>query len=114
MRALIRSLVEGISPVIHECADGESALELYARMRPDWVLMDVKLGGMDGIAATRAIRRSDPVARIIVVTEHREAAYRQAAVAAGATWFLLKEDLLQLPGLLTAAAPRSGDRGEPA
>jgi CheY-like chemotaxis protein len=112
MRALIRSLVEGVGSVVHECADGESAVAYCARQHPDLVLMDVKLAGMDGIAATRAIRRSDPGARIIIVTEQRDEAYRRAATAAGARGFLLKENLLELPALLTeasAAAPEAGD-----
>ena len=105
MRALIRSLVEGVSSAVHECADGETAVELYARLHPDWVLMDVKMGGMDGIAATRAIRKSDPAARIIIVTEHREDEYVRAAGAAGASGFVGKENLLLLPGLLAGGAP---------
>jgi CheY-like chemotaxis protein len=100
MRAFIRSLVEGMCSVVHECADGESAVELYARVHPDWVLMDIRMGGMDGIAATRAIRRSDPEARIIIVTEHPEDEYAEAAGAAGASGFVGKENLLALPQLL--------------
>jgi CheY-like chemotaxis protein len=112
MRALIRSLVEGPGSAVHECADGEGAVDLYARLRPDWVLMDIGLGGMDGIAATQAIRRSDPTARIIIVTERRDDEVRRAAVAAGASGFVLKEDLLELPALLAgAAAPSSGPGG---
>jgi CheY-like chemotaxis protein len=100
MRALIRSLVTDVSSAVHECADGETALELYQRVRPDLVLMDVQMAGMDGIAATRALRRSDPNARIIIVTEHSEAQYRSAAAAAGASGFVLKDDLLALPRLV--------------
>jgi CheY-like chemotaxis protein len=100
MRALIRSLVEGVSSAVHECADGETAVELYGRLHPDWVLMDVKMGGMDGIAATQAIRRSDPEARIIIVTECLEDEYARAASAVGASGFVGKENLLALPGLL--------------
>ena len=106
MRVLIRSLVADVSSAVHECASGESALDLYERIRPDWVLMDVTMGGMDGIAATRALRRSDPEARIIIVTEHHEDEYRRAAAAAGASGFILKNDLLDLPRLLAEAPPR--------
>jgi len=106
MRALIRSLVEGVSSAVHECADGESALGLYARIHPDWVLMDVRMGGMDGIAATRAIRQSDPLARVIIVTEHQEEHYRRAAAAAGAEGFVLKDHLLDLPHLLADGPAR--------
>ena len=101
MRALIRSLVQDVGAV-HECGDGETAVELYARIHPDWVLMDIRLGEMDGIAATRAIRRLDPDARVIIVTEHEEQEYRGAAEAAGACGFVLKGNLLALPGLLAA------------
>lgn len=108
MRALIRSLVEEVTPVIHEFDDAESALDAYARIRPDWVLMDIELDGMDGIAGTRAIRRMDPEARVIIVTGHGEEPYRRAASEAGASAFVLKEDLLDLPPLLATSAPEPG------
>lgn len=102
MRTLIRSLVESVAPTVHECADGETAVDLYARLRPDAVLMDINLGGMDGIAATRAIRDADPDARVIIVTEHGDEEYRRAALAAGASDFVLKQDLRELPALLAS------------
>lgn len=112
MRTLIRSLVEPSSRAVHECENGERAVELYARLRPDWVLMDIEMGGMDGIAmggmdgiaATRAIRRSDPHARVIIITEHGEERYRRAAREAGASGFLLKDNLLELPRMLAPSA----------
>jgi CheY-like chemotaxis protein len=115
MLALIRSLVAGVSSAIHECTDGESALALYDRIRPDWVLMDIKMRGIDGIAATRALRHADPRARVVIVTEHREEQYQRAALAAGAAGFVLKDDLSGLPRLLVeepAAEPR-GERPGP-
>ena len=105
MRALIRSLVEPIGPVVHECDTGESAVEAYARLRPACVLMDIQMGAMDGIAATRAIRRSDPHARVIIITDHGDERYRRAAHAAGACGFVLKENLWELPALL-AGSPK--------
>ncbi|HEX6307192.1 MAG TPA: response regulator transcription factor [Longimicrobiales bacterium] len=102
MRALIRSLIQDVAPVIHECDDGPSAVEAYPRIRPDWVLMDIELRGMDGIAATRAIRLLDSAARVVMVTGHGSDQYRRAASDAGASAFVLKEDLLGLPVLLEA------------
>jgi CheY-like chemotaxis protein len=101
MRALIRSVVEETGPVVYECADGDAAVDLYAQLRPDIVLMDLKMGRMDGLAATRAIRRSDPAARIVIVTEMADERSRAAAADAGATGFVPKQDLLALPALLT-------------
>lgn len=100
MRSLIRSLVEEITPVVRECDDGQAAMEAYVGFRPDCVLMDIKMAGMDGIAATRRLRDVDPAAKVIIVTGHGGDEYRVAAAAAGACGFLLKEDLLELPSLL--------------
>ena len=99
MRSLIRSLVEPLS-VVHECASGEAALECYSRVHPDCVLMDIQLGEMDGISTTRAILAQHPDARVIIVTEHQEPEYRRAAETAGASGFVLKQNLLALPQLL--------------
>ena len=104
MRALIRSLVQEVSPDVYECADGESAVDLYERVRPDWVLMDVKMAGMDGLSATRAIRKSDPAARVVIVTANTDEQSRADAMAAGASAFVAKHDLLQLPALLSRQA----------
>jgi CheY-like chemotaxis protein len=104
MRALIRSMVATPGATVHECASGESALALYERVHPDWVLMDIKMSGMDGIAATRAIRQADPQARVIIVTEYGDDRSRAAAMAAGATGFVLKQNLLDLPAMLGGRA----------
>jgi DNA-binding NarL/FixJ family response regulator len=100
MRAFIRSFVEEIATVIHECDTAQSAIDAYPLIRPDCVLMDIELDGMDGIAATRAIRLLDPHACVIMVTGHGDDEYRRAAADAGASGFVLKEDLLGLPQLL--------------
>ena len=104
MRTLIRSLVERPGVPVHECADAETALVLYEQLHPDWVLMDIKMRGLDGINASRTILSAHPAARIIIVTEHREEEYRHAARKAGASGFLLKEDLLTLPALMERLA----------
>jgi two-component system response regulator DesR len=93
---------------VYECADGETAVAMYGRVHPDWVLMDLKMAGMDGLAATRAIRRSDPAARVVIVTEMSDPQWRSAAAEAGAAAFVAKTDLLALPSLLTPGESPDG------
>ena len=107
MRLLIRSIVANVGADVVECDGGSEALAAYITHRPDWVLMDVEMAGMDGIRATHAITARFPDARIIIVTQHTDAGTRSAAVAAGATGFVSKENLIELRALLTQP-PGSG------
>lgn len=76
--------------VVAEAADGAQAVELFRQHRPDVTLMDLRLPGMGGVEATRAIRREFAAARIIVLTTYDgdEDIYR--ALQAGAQGYLLK------------------------
>ncbi|HXG64495.1 MAG TPA: response regulator transcription factor [Blastocatellia bacterium] len=101
MRLLIKSFVSDIAESVIECSDGAEALAAYREHQPDWVLMDIKMGQVDGIAATRQIRAIFPSARIMIVTDHDDARLRKAAWCAGAREYVLKEDLLVLRRILT-------------
>src|SRR5438552_2353134 len=104
MRSLIRSIVADLADSIEECGDGAEAQACYAAQQPDWVLMDLMMPQVNGLAATRQIMASDPAARIIIVTGHEGEALREAAENAGACAFVLKENLLDLPQLLMPEA----------
>lgn len=77
--------------VVAQTGDGAEAMTLYRRMRPDVVLMDLRLPGLGGVEATIAIRKEFPDARIIVLTtfDADEDIYR--AIQAGAKSYLLKD-----------------------
>jgi DNA-binding NarL/FixJ family response regulator len=77
--------------VVGEAADGREAIEATARLTPDVVLMDVRMPGLDGIEATRAIVAADPGSRIIILTTFDLDEYAFAGLAAGASGFLLKD-----------------------
>ena len=74
--------------VVGEAADGQGALNLVAKCRPDVVLMDARMPVMDGIQATTAIKHRWPLIRVVVLTVHSQ--YRQEALAAGADAFVTK------------------------
>lgn len=77
--------------VVGRAADGREAVELALSLRPDVVLMDINMPVMDGLEATRSLRRLLPSARVVVVTSSSSAADRRSARGAGAHAFLTKE-----------------------
>ncbi|TDB76163.1 response regulator transcription factor [Micromonospora sp. KC723] len=95
MRAGFRALLhaEDDLEVVGEAADGASAVDLSRRLRPDVVLMDVQMPGLDGIEATRRIAADPELAavRVLILTNYGLDSYVFAALRAGASGFLLKD-----------------------
>lgn len=78
--------------VIDATADnGEQAVELFRRHRPHLILMDLRMPGMDGVAAAREIRREFPAARVLFLTSYDTEEDVYQALLAGAAGFLLKQ-----------------------
>lgn len=87
-RELIRLVVSGLADEVNECADG------------DWVLMDLRLSRIGGLEATRRLLAADRGARILIVTDYDDVHWRAAAIEAGASGYVLKENLLEVRRLL--------------
>lgn len=87
--ALVRSQPD--MEVIAEAADGEEAVEVYTDVRPDVVLMDLRMPGMGGVEAILAIRKEDPEARIIVLSTYDMDEDIHRAIQSGAKSYLLKD-----------------------
>ena len=104
VRSLVREIVAPGAGLVYECADGREALTAYLAYRPDLVLMDMAMPGLDGISATIQIRRVDPTARIVIVTNHELPELREAAFRAGICGYVLKTNLLELRDLIAASA----------
>jgi DNA-binding NarL/FixJ family response regulator len=83
----VLSIQPGIE-VVGEAANGEEAIRLVETVQPDGVIMDVCMPGMDGLEATRRIKRRWPEIKVIVLSLY--AAYRDEALATGADAFLVK------------------------
>ncbi len=77
--------------VVGEAVDGQEAVAISAELRPDVVLMDVRMPVMDGLAATRLIRAGDDPPRVLVLTTFDLDDYVYEALRAGASGFLLKD-----------------------
>jgi len=99
MRRLLRSIV-GEWAEVFECEDGTEALSCYERVRPEWVLMDIRLPGINGIEATRRILASYADARVVIITNFADDQMRESARLAGACAYVLKENLSVLKQIL--------------
>lgn len=100
--------LDGTATVIGEASNGAEAVEVCLRLRPDIVLMDVRMPGVGGIEACRRIRAELPGARILMLTMSDDEADLFDAIKAGASGYLLKD----LPGEEVADAIRRVDDGQ--
>lgn len=92
VRGVLRDAVESAGhEVVGEAADGQAVVALARELRPHVVLMDLSMPGIDGVSATRTLRREAPDAAVLVVTMHAEPELLDTARTAGASGYLLKD-----------------------
>jgi DNA-binding NarL/FixJ family response regulator len=89
LRKILESEPE--TSVVGEAADGEDAVAQAQRLRPDVVLMDIRMPVLDGIEATRRIVRAQPATRVLILTTFGLDGYVYDALRAGASGFMLKD-----------------------
>lgn len=109
MRDGLRTLLELEEDleVVGEAENGRAAVELTAALRPDVVLMDVRMPEMDGVEATRQLTASLPESRVIILTTFDDESIIFEGLRAGALGYLLKD----VSGVELAAAVREVHRG---
>jgi two-component system, NarL family, response regulator DegU len=88
---LRRTLEEEGLEVVGEAADGEEALRLAAKLRPDVVLMDVTMPVLDGVEATRQLHEHLPEIPVVILTMHADREVLARAIRAGAAGYLVKD-----------------------
>lgn len=94
----------GVQTILHafpewefcgEAENGKEAIRLAAELKPEVIIMDVSMPELNGIEATRAIRKAQPGVKIILLTLHESAELMRSAFRAGASGYLLKTDAEQ-------------------
>jgi DNA-binding NarL/FixJ family response regulator len=93
-RAGMRGILAGTPEleVITEASDGHQVVALCRRLRPDLVVMEIQLPGLDGISATRSIRRDSPDTQVVILTMRSDPESLRLAMEAGVSGYLLKTD----------------------
>jgi DNA-binding NarL/FixJ family response regulator len=92
VRAGLRALVESIdgAEVVGESGEGRETLELIGTLRPDVVLLDIGMPGLNGLEVARRAAEASPRTRVIILSMHAEASYVRQALQAGVAGYLLK------------------------
>ncbi len=106
MREMVRQIVAELASSVWEAGDGTEAITLCAAQRPDWVLMDFRMKSMDGLRATAEIKAHLPETHVVIVTQYDDAELRAEAARVGACAYVLKENLHELPRILSEAPPQ--------
>jgi two-component system response regulator NreC len=77
--------------VVSEASDGKAAMANALAIKPDVIVMDISMPGMNGLAATRALKQKQPKAVIVTLTRHGDDAYVQELLRAGVSGYVLKQ-----------------------
>ena len=93
VRAGLKAMLSGVEGirVVGEAANGREAVEVCGRLQPDLMLMDVRMPEMDGLAATREVKRRWPWVGVLILTVHENQDYLLEALKAGAAGYVLKD-----------------------
>ena len=102
-------LLEPEFEVVTTARDGREALEKAARLGPDALVLDISMPGLSGIETARQLRATGSRAKVVFLTVHGDPDYIRAALAAGATAYVVKSRLASdlVPALREALAGRS-------
>lgn len=101
VRQCLRARIECESDleVVGEAGDGREAIDLVSKCRPEVVVMDISMPGLDGVEATRRIKKGNPGVKVVALSVHPEKQFLDGMLRAGASGYLVKteaaEDLVE-------------------
>jgi DNA-binding NarL/FixJ family response regulator len=95
MRDGIRALlsIDGSLEMVGEASEGKEAVEKAQELRPDVIIMDISMPGMDGMEATRRITKRNTITKVLILTQHENKDYILSAIKAGAAGYVPKKAL---------------------
>jgi DNA-binding NarL/FixJ family response regulator len=99
-REMIRKFLDFPGMTYCECASGDEAVACARDFKPDWVTMDVHMPGLNGFQSTKALRGTNPSARVMIVTSDNQPHFRQLSREVGAIGLIAKENLMALRMML--------------
>jgi DNA-binding NarL/FixJ family response regulator len=93
-RQSVKKILDGISGirVVGEAGDGIELIDLLRSVDPDMVILDISMPKLGGIEAAREIEQKHPELKVLILTIHKDDAYFQRAISAGAEGYVLKEN----------------------
>lgn len=101
-RGLMKGIVGDLFTRVYEADNGVQAVDYYAKHKPDWVLMDIRMKSLNGLQAASRITQDFPEARIVMVTNYCAPELQTAARQAGAWGYVLKDDLNTLREMIVS------------
>lgn len=81
--------------IVGEAADGQEAIQKARELRPDLVLMDVRMPGLNGVNATHQLKEEMPEAKVIMLSVFDLPEYREAAIVSGASAYVVKKSVVE-------------------
>src|SRR5262245_21798257 len=111
-RAVCRTVLARMNAKVAECCSGVEALRRCDEVQPDWVVMDIEMPELDGLAATRFLLAQRPQTRVVIVTQSDDPDLRTEASRVGACAYVLKKDVATLPDILLEKPVQIGSQKE--
>jgi len=90
LTALCDLVEDGLGEVVGMVTDGQALVDAAQRLKPDVIISDISMPGLNGLDATRALQAIVPQSKVIILTVHREPVYVSLAFKAGARGYILK------------------------